>query len=432
MSFTPTKNEVRRAQLAGLIGSVVQYYDYLLYGTLASLVFNKLFFPDLSDVWGLLASLATFGIPYFFRPVGSIIFSHMGDKHGRKATLILTILIMGISTSLIGALPTATTAGVWAPILLVTLRVIQGVAVGGEWDGSALVASEYSKDNKAFGSSVALIGASVGLLLASATVTLITLLPEESLLNWGWRVPFIGSIILVAIGYWIRAGLDETPEFKEAQEQEDVVKIPFFYVMKHQWKDVVLGALAKGLEGAPYYLYATFVIAFAVNYENMSESSVTLAITCGTFASAIFIPIWAKMADKVGIKLMFNVAGIATIVFIFPYFMLLTQQSVPLMFMAVILSWIVYAIAGGTLGGLLIEMFDANVRFTGISLGYQVGAAIFDGLTPLIAVGLLQWIGHWLPVAFYLVLIAIGAMISTVFMGKTKVKSNAKSAVSAE
>lgn len=424
MAYEATRKEVIRAQFAGLIGAIVQYYDYLLYGTLATLVFDRLFFPDLTPTLGLIASLATFGIPYFLRPVGSVIFSHMGDKHGRKATLVSTILIMGLATVIIGLLPTYESVGYWAPALLVLFRLIQGIAVGGEWGGSALVASEYSKDNKAFGSSVALIGASVGLLLASGTVTIITFLPQEQLLSWGWRLPFIASIILVGVGFWIRAGLNETPEFKEAQDKGEVVKVPVLHVLKYQWKDVLLGALAKGLEGAPYYLYATFVIAFAVNYQDMSESNVTLAITFGTFASAIFIPIWAKLADRVGIKLMFNVAGIASIFFIFPYFIFLTQDSVPLMFLAIILSWIVYAISGGTLGGLLIEMFDANVRFTGISLGYQVGAAIFDGLTPLIAVGLLEWAGNWIPVAFYVVLIAIGAMLSTVFMGRTKSKTD--------
>lgn len=411
------KNQERKAQIASLIGATIEYYDYFLYGILASIVFNKLFFPTFDPVVGLLLSLASFGIPYFMRPLGSVYFGHIGDKEGRRKALMITLLLMGAATVGIGILPVYDTIGVWAPIFLVGLRLIQGFAVGGEWGGAVLVASENTEESsKAFGASIALVGASLGMFLGTITVSLLTLMPNETFMAWGWRLPFIGSIVLIIFGYWMRIGLEESEEFQEIQEEEETVKIPIVETIRYHWRNVLLAAVAKGLEGAPFYLFATFVVVFATEYNNMSETLVLLAVSAGTIASVIFIPIWAKMADRIGVKPMFRYAAIALILFLAPYFIMLSTGSIAFMFVAVILSWIVYAMSGGSLGGLFIELFDANVRMTGISTGYQLGAAVFGGLTPLVSVALIEMFGSWIAVAVVMAIIAVLAIISTYMM----------------
>lgn len=416
-NITFDKKKERKAFYASLIGATIEYYDYFLYGILASIVFNELFFPTFDPVVGLLLSLASFGIPYFMRPLGSIVFSHIGDKRGRKKSLMITLILMGIATFGIGLLPTYATIGMAAPIILVLFRLIQGFAVGGEWGGAVLVSSENTQENnKALGASIALVGASIGMFLGTITVSLLTLLPTEQFMAWGWRLPFIGSIILIVFGFWLRAGLEESDEFKEVQEKEETVKLPILHTLKYHWKNVLLAAVAKGLEGSPFYLFATFVIVFVNEYQGMSETAVLLAVSAGTIASAIFIPFWAKIADRIGVPRMFKYAAITLILFIFPYFILLTLDSVFWMFVAVITSWIVYAMSGGTLGGLFIDLFDTNVRMTGISVGYQIGAAVFGGLTPIVAVALLEAFNSWIPIAIIAIVIALLAILSVSLM----------------
>lgn len=415
--ITFDKKKERKAFYASFIGATIEYYDYFLYGVLASIVFSKLFFPSFDPLLGLLLSLASFGIPYFMRPLGSIFFSHIGDKRGRKKSLMITLVLMGIATVGIGIIPTYETWGMAAPIVLVLLRLIQGFAVGGEWGGAVLVSSENTQKNtKAYGASIALVGASVGMFLGTITVSILTLLPNEQFMAWGWRVPFAGSIVLIVFGFWLRAGLPESDEFQETQEKNETVKFPILHTMRYHWKNVLLAAIAKGLEGAPFYLFATFVIVYANEYRGMSETYVTLAIALGTIGSAFFIPMWAKLADRIGVTKVFKYAAIALIIFVFPYFMLLNLDSIFWMFVAIIASWAVYAMSGGTLGGLFIELFDTNVRMTGISTGYQIGAAIFGGLTPIVAVSLLEFFNSWIAVALSMVAVALLALISVSFM----------------
>src|SRR5699024_5619916 len=257
VSFKKTQ---RKAALASLIGSSIEYYDYLLYGTIASLVFNKLFFTNFDPTIGLLLSLASFGIPYFFRPLGGVIFSHIGDKVGRKITLTLTLGLMGISTALIGLLPTYESIGIWAPVLLVGLRLIQGIADGGEWGGALLLSIEYADDTKkGFAGSLPMMGSAVGMILATATMAVMTLLPNDIFLTWGWRIPFVASLVLVVLGLWIRIGLEETPDFSETKKQGNISSLPISDTLKHHWKDVLLTAGVKAIETAPFYMFATFV-----------------------------------------------------------------------------------------------------------------------------------------------------------------------------
>ena len=408
-----SKKVQRKAAIASLIGASIEYYDYLLYGTVATLVFNKVFFTNFDPTMGLLIALASFGIPYFFRPLGGIIFSHIGDRVGRKTTLILTLGIMGVSTALIGVLPTYNSIGIWAPIFLVSLRLIQGIAVGGEWGGAVLLSVEYADENKrGFAGSIPMMGAAIGMVLATATMAIATLLPDTSFLSWGWRVPFVASLVLVVVGLWIRSGLAETPDFEKTKAEGKVSKLPISDVLKHHWKDVLLTAGVKGIETAPFYLFATFGISYATNTLDMPENPVLMAVTIGTLVSILIIPIAGRLADRVGTRKVFTFGTWAVMIFIIPFFMLLSLKSIFVLTVAVMVGFAIWSIITAVLGTMFVEVYKPEIRYTGISLGYQLGAAIFGGTVPLLSTYLINRFNSWLPVAIYLILLGVIALIS--------------------
>lgn len=410
--------QTRRALVASLIGSSIEYYDYLLFGTMASLVFNKLFFPTLDSFAGLLLAYASFGIPYFFRPLGGIIFSHIGDKLGRKKTLVMTLALMGLSTVLIGCLPDYQTIGIWAPILLVTLRLIQGIGIGGEWGGALLLAVEYSPKNKrGFGGSVPMMGSAVGMLLGTLTVSIMSLLPEEQFLSWGWRVPFVLSIVLVFCGLWIRRGLDETPDFKQMKESGSISRFPLGETLRHHRKEVLLTIGVKLVESAPFYIFATFVISYATGQLNMDKVSVLNAVTLGTLFATIVIPLTGMLSDRVGRKRLFILGTSGIILFAFPYFQLLSYQSVFTLTLATVIGMSLWGVITAVMGTLVSDMFGAHVRYTGISVGYQVGAALAGGMAPLIATALIHsYHGSWVPVGVFLIVIGAISLVSALFV----------------
>lgn len=410
--LVPTKKKQRKAAIASLIGSSIEYYDYLLYGTIATLVFNKLFFANFDPAIGLLVALASFGIPYFFRPLGGIIFSHIGDRVGRKTTLILTLGMMGVSTAAIGLLPTYDSIGIWAPILLVLLRLVQGIAVGGEWGGALLLSVEYADENKrGFAGSIPMMGSAIGMILATATMAVATLLPDSIFLAWGWRVPFVASLVLVFIGLWIRSGLAETPDFEKTKSEGKVSSLPISDALKHHWKDILLTAGVKAIETAPFYMFATFVISYATNTLKMPESSVLTAITVGTLVSILIIPIAGKLADRVGTGKVFTGGTFAVMLFIIPFFMLLSLRSTFVLTVAIMIGFAIWSVITAVLGTMFVEIYRPEIRYTGISLGYQLGAAVFGGTVPLLSTYLINKFNSWMPVAIYLILLGVMALI---------------------
>lgn len=404
------KGTHKRVLLASLTGSSIEWFDFFLYATTAALVFNKLFFPTDDPVVSLMLAYLSFSLTFFIRPLGGFIFAHIGDRIGRKKTLVITLSLMGAATVLIGLLPTYEMIGVWAPILLITLRLVQGMGIGGEWGGALLLAYEYAPENrKGLFGSVPQMGVTIGMLLATLAMALMSQLPDDQFMKWGWRVPFVASAGLVLLGLWIRNGIDETPAFKEAKRTGDVSRLPLVETLKTHKREVLIAVGAKVVETAPFYIFSTYVVSYATGALSFSRIEVLNAVTIATLVTTLCIPLMGLWSDYIGRKRLFVIGAIAMALYAFPYFMLLNSDSYALLVLATVLGLgIIWAPITAVLGTMFSEIFATRVRYTGITLGYQIGAALAGGTAPLIATWLMsRYDGSWVPVAVYIILAAI-------------------------
>lgn len=419
------KRKMRKVWIASLVGSSIEWFDYFLYGTVAGLVFNQVFFVADDPTVGLLLSYASLALAFFIRPFGGIIFSHIGDRIGRKRTLVLTLTIMGIATVLMGLLPTYQAIGVAAPIILIALRLVQGIGIGGEWGGAVLLAVEYApKEKRGFFGAFPQMGVTIGLFMGSGALTFITsIVSPESFLSWGWRIPFILSAFLVVFGLWIRKGLDETPSFKKIQETGEIPRLPIVEIFKTQWREVLIAIGGKVVETAPFYIFSTFIISYGTNNLGFSSSQVLLSVMSATIITTILMPYMGRLSDKIGRKRVYVYGTVAMIFYAFPYFWLLEQRSIITLLFATILGLgVIWAPITAVLGTMFSEIFDAKVRYTGVSLGYQIGAAVAGGTAPLVATWLLvQFNNSYVPVALYIILTSIISLIA-VYTVKDKSK----------
>lgn len=409
------KKTLNRVLIASLVGSSIEWFDYFLYGTVAALVFNQVFFVAEDPTIGLLLAYASFALAFFIRPFGGVIFSHIGDRIGRKKTLVLTLSIMGIATFGMGLLPTYQAIGIWAPILLITLRLVQGLGIGGEWGGALLLAVEYAPPEKrGFFGSIPQMGITIGMMLGTLALSIMTLLPEGSFMTWGWRVPFILSALLVVFGLWIRKGIDETPSFKEVQARGDIPKIPLITTLKTHWREVLIAIGAKVVETAPFYIFGTFVVSYATSYLGFSNTAVLNSVMVATIITTLLIPIMGRLSDRVGRKPLYVYGTIIMALYAFPYFWMLKQNSVALLAIATIIGLgVIWAPITAVLGTMFSEIFSAEVRYTGISLGYQIGAALAGGTAPLVATALLaKFNNSYIPVAIYIIFTAVISLIA--------------------
>ncbi|MED3710591.1 MFS transporter [Peribacillus frigoritolerans] len=420
------KKQMRRILIASLVGSSIEWFDYFLYGTVSALVFNQLFFVNEDPTIGLLLSYASFALAFFIRPFGGVIFSHIGDRIGRKKTLVLTLSLMGVATFGMGLLPTYQAVGIWAPILLITLRLVQGLGIGGEWGGALLLAVEYAPAEKRglFGA-IPQMGVTIGMLLGTVALSIMTLLPENAFMTWGWRIPFIFSALLVFFGLWIRKGIDETPSFKKVKESGEVPKLPIVETLKNYWREVLIAVGAKVVETAPFYIFSTFVVSYATANLGFSRTATLTAVMIATIITTILIPIMGNLSDKLGRKKLFIGGTIGMALFAFPYFWLLEQKSVLLLIVATVIGLgVIWAPITAVLGTMFSEIFDAKIRYTGITLGYQIGAALAGGTAPLVATALLNRFNNsYVPVALYII---FASVLSLAAIWAVKDRSNQK------
>ncbi|HET9920852.1 MAG TPA: MFS transporter, partial [Ktedonobacteraceae bacterium] len=392
------------------LGTTIEWYDFFLYGTAATLVFPKLFFPTFNPFVGTLLSLTTFLVGFIARPIGGVVFGHLGDRIGRKSTLIATLLLMGIATFVVGFLPGYATIGIAAPILVSIMRFAQGLGVGGEWGGSVLLALEYGHErNRGFWASWPQAGVPLGLLLSSLAVAVFAGISGDQFGNWGWRIPFFLSAILIIIGLYIRLRILETPLFSKIKEEGTQAKAPVIDVIARNWKEILLSAGARFVEQAPFYLFTTFVIVYGVDHLGLNKQ----LILAGTYIAAIVelftIPWFSFLSDRYGRRRWYLIGCVIMLLFAFPYFLLLNTLNPVMVIIGIVLSLaLCHAFVYGPQAALIAENFGTRLRYSGASIGYQLAAPFAGGLAPLIATALLKnYSGSFVPVAIYIVILAV-------------------------
>ncbi|SAI28837.1 transporter [Bordetella ansorpii] len=415
------KPNLFRVSVATVVGTAVEAFDFLAYGTAAALVFNKLFFPQFDPLTGTLAAFAAFASGMLARPVGGILFGHFGDRIGRKSMLTLSLLMMGLCTVLIGLLPTYNQIGVWAPILLVLLRVGQGLSFGGEMGGAMLMAVEHAPPRwKALFGSLPLVGAPLGILLSVGAFALVTRLPEADFLSWGWRLPFLASAVLVLVGFLIRRGIDESPDFARVKSQRSQVKLPVAELLRKHGKALLLCIGCKLAEVTLIYTFLVFSVSYAVSTLGFSRSDALHALLYGAAVLTFTIPLFGVLGDRYGARRVCGWGGMLLAVMAIPIFMAVGSGSLLAYSIAVFIAMALnYAMMIAPQSSLYAAQFPAELRYSGLSIGVQFSAAIGGGLAPIVSAMLVAKFGSIVPVGAYLALLGVVAGTSAFLMKPT-------------
>lgn len=423
--MTADAAEVRKVVLASSIGTVIEWYDFLIYGTAAALVFNKLFFPSVDPFLGTLAALGSAAVGFFARPFGGAVFGYFGDRLGRKSMLLVTLVVMGLATFAIGLLPTYDQIGVMAPILLITLRIIQGIGLGGEWGGAALMVLEHApKNRRGFCGSLVQVGFPIGLILSAGVFALVTKLPEKDFLSWGWRVPFLSSLVLVAVGTFIRMKVSESPVFLMMKAKNEVSGNPLAEALVKNRKSFLVAVGLKLCEVSWVYMLTVFLVVYATTSLGLPKSLMLDAIMIAAAIEIVTIPLFGYLSDIVGRRPFYFAGTLFTIVFAFPLFMLLEIRDpmVVIATVAVALSF-GHGLMFGPQATYFPELFGARVRYSGASFGFQVAAAIGGGLTPMLATLLVNRMGGSVGVSILLIGLAAITMTAAFFAHETRDQS---------
>jgi metabolite-proton symporter len=418
LSDAEHSRRLRHAVIAATIGTTIEWYDFFLYSVVTGLVFAKLFFPNSDPLVGTLQAFAIYAVGFFARPIGAAIFGHYGDRVGRKSALIATLLLMGLATFLVALVPTYDQVGIWGGIILTVLRLIQGIGVGGEWGGSVLISMEWARSNKSRGfiASWPQFGVPGGLFLANLAVLVFSHLSGDQFSRWGWRAPFLLSLLLVALGLYIRLGIMETPVFARIVAERKVQSAPLRRVLSRQGKQVVLSMLARMAEQAPFYIFTAFVFTYGVETLKVSRNFLLTAVLCASVVSLICIPLFGHISDRIGRKRMYMIGAIATGLFGYAYFGLLDSGQTMLIFLAIVLSLVPHGMLYGPQAALIAESFKGDVRYSGASLGYQLSSVIAGGPAPLIAASLFGYYHSPYAIAGYIAACAVVTLIATSMM----------------
>lgn len=410
--------ELRKAVIAATVGTTIEWYDFFIYGTAAGLVFGKLYFPNHDPLTATLAAFGTYFVGFVGRPIGAAIFGHYGDRIGRKATLIATLMLMGFATFLIAFVPGYETIGIWGAVLLTVLRVIQGIGVGGEWGGSVLISMEWARTHGSRGliASWPQFGVPAGLFLANLSILAFSTWSGDAFLDWGWRIPFLLSIILVGVGLWVRLGILETPVFRKLVSEQRIVRAPIVEVIKKQPREILLSALVRMSEQAPFYIFTAFVFAYATGTLKMSRDFVLVAVLAASIISFVTIPLSGHISDRIGRRRMYMIGAVVTGLFGFLYFGMLDTAIPWVVFAAIVLSLVPHDMQYGPQAALIAEAFTPRLRYSGASLGYQLASVIAGGPAPLIATALFAAYGTGYAIAVYIAACAVVSLIACAYM----------------
>lgn len=414
----------RRAAAAAFIGTMIEWYDFYIYATAAALVFGALFFPSDDKLFSTMAAFGTFAVGFFARPLGGIVFGHIGDRIGRKKSLVITLLMMGVVTVCIGLLPTYAQIGAAAPVLLILLRIVQGIAVGGEWGGAVLMAGEHApKGRRNFFASFAQLGSPAGLILSLLAFSTVTRLPEEDLMSWGWRLPFLASALLLVVGLAIRLGVNESPEFLASREQAHKAQrkeqAPVMEVLQSAWRPLLLCIGANTLGIAGVYFTNTFMIAYSTQQLGLPRSLILECLFVVAIIQFCIQPLAAWTAEKLGATRFLCLASLLAMASPYPMFVLVSSGQAPLIILGIALAVVCMASFYAVIAGYVSGMFETRVRYTAISLAYQVCGAVAGGLTPLIGTWLAhQFAGQWWPMALFYSLIATISLLCVLALAR--------------
>jgi metabolite-proton symporter len=418
LSATEHQVQLRRAVIASTVGTAIEWYDFFLYSTVTGLVFAKLFFPH-SDPWvGTLEAFAIYAVGFIARPVGAAIFGHYGDRIGRKSTLIATLLLMGLATFAVALVPTYQSIGVWGAVLLTVLRFVQGVGVGGEWGGSVLMSMEWARNDRTRGliASWPQFGVPCGLFLANLAVLSFSQMSGENFLAWGWRIPFALSLILVAVGLYIRLGILETPVFTRLLAEQKIERTPMLQVLIEHPKEILCSAFARMAEQAPFYIFTAFIFSYGIQSLHVSRDFLLTAVLVASVVSFVSIPLFGHLSDQIGRKNMYMIGAVVTGVFGFIYFGMLNTGSLVVIFIAIVLSLVPHDMLYGPQAALIAESFTGRLRYSGASLGYQLASVIAGGPAPLIATWLYGTYKSATAIAIYIAACAVITLIATALM----------------
>jgi MFS family permease len=412
-----------RALASSLIGTVIEWYEFYIYGTAAALVFDQIFFPEFDPFVGTLLSLSTFAVAFVARPLGAAVFGHYGDRLGRKTLLVVSLTSMGSATLAIGLLPSFESIGIAAPIILVILRLIQGLSLGGEYGGAVLMSIEHTRQNRrGLSGGIINTGASLGLILATSVFGMVALLPEASFMAWGWRVPFLLSVILLVLGLFIRLRVAESPEFTAVQDANTVAKLPIRTAVTEHGKQILLMAIAYLPTGVIFYLVAVFSLSYGTKTLDLSRSTMLMIVCVINAIAVVGLIFFGWLSDRKDRRTIYQLGVAGMVVTPWIWFMLINTQSYPMIFLGFLILFVPFVASYGTLPAYFSQVFPPRIRYTGMSLGYSIGSVLGSGISPLVATALLGTENNWTSVAVFVTVLNLAALAAT--LGLREIKPN--------